>query len=372
MNGTWPFLFQSLVCSPSYSSHWLTHNFLGFHNRNVPTEGIYIFSLSLFLTKFCRILHSVVCFSIHTISQNVLCNCNFYKKNSFAEQTFRCSFQNGLPHFIHVLPLSVLRLGSFYTWLTTLYELKFDPLLVNFAMLVNLWWLKSPFSSMSAWPKTSEGLIIADNNFRWLSLFFMLQMNASLIHPASADYLILHELERSGNALQNYWKNSLFLFFLLKSLCLSSVIFGGLLKNRFKRSQISIKEMKKVFTLWFFFWANTLFPSMPKAKIEIDRIFLSASDLLSPLILKKKIFIDPLLFGGIVHFVLGLQYGIFRHCFFCLTKITTSNCALNCCKNWCLYVFGIKKRNYEFRKFHVNLTVTQKLLAHLLCRGFRN
>ena len=47
-----------------------------------------------------------------------------FKKISLAGQMFKCLFVKEFPHYIHVLRLSMLRLGSFFTWLFTLNELK--------------------------------------------------------------------------------------------------------------------------------------------------------------------------------------------------------------------------------------------------------
>ena len=56
---------------------------------------------------------------------------------SFAGHTFRFPFVNGFPHFMQVLLLSMLRLGSSLIWLCELKDLKVGPLLEDVAMSVN-------------------------------------------------------------------------------------------------------------------------------------------------------------------------------------------------------------------------------------------
>ena len=87
-------------------------------------RNLFIFSVfHYFLQNFVQIYPRtfVFRFTQFRIMSSVIAI--FTRKNSFAGQTFRCSFVNRLPHFIHVLSLSVLRLGSFFTWLITLYDL---------------------------------------------------------------------------------------------------------------------------------------------------------------------------------------------------------------------------------------------------------
>ena len=146
--------------------------------------------------------------------------------------------------------------------------------MIIFAVLVNFWWLKKPFLSIKAWLKDSDGLMVD-------SLFLILLINTSLIHSASSDFLKLQVLARSVNAPQKCSKGSLSLCFRFGSLYLSSVTFGGLLEARCRRSKNSSKEIDNILTLWFF-WENTVFPSLPRAKKRNDINFFSASARLNP------------------------------------------------------------------------------------------
>ena len=83
---------------------------------------------------------------------------------SFAGQTARCSFEKVLPHFIRVLFVSILRVGSFSTVKRLCGLCTDDPL--NFKLFVSFKWFKIPFSSMSATFSASRGGIVPVKSFR--------------------------------------------------------------------------------------------------------------------------------------------------------------------------------------------------------------
>ena len=143
---------------------------------------------------------------------------------SFAGQTFKRPFVNAFPHFMHELLSSMFRLGSFLIWLWLLKDLKVFPLVDDRDIFVNFWWLKYPFSSIKAWLSASDGLMVADSSFLWVSVFFILQMKLSLIHSASSDSLILHVLTKSVRAPQNCSYDSRSFCFRFNNLYLSNVV----------------------------------------------------------------------------------------------------------------------------------------------------
>ena len=121
----------------------------------------------------------------------------------------------------------------------------------------------------------------------------MLQMKTSLIHSASSFSFKLHVLlglPRIAHKIPDlsicYYKSlrapqicsydSRSFYLLLIILYLSNVVLGGLLKAASSRDQNSVKEIAKISL-------KTLFPSLPRARNKIERIFLSASVRLIPL-----------------------------------------------------------------------------------------
>ena len=109
-------------------------------------------------------------------------------------------------------------------------------------------------------------------------MFFILQMKMSLIHSA-----LLHVLARSARAPQNCSYDSRSFCFRFYNFYLSNVVLGGLLNAAFSRVQNSENVIAKILTLRFF-CVKILFPSLPRARNEIDRSFLSASVRLIPLV----------------------------------------------------------------------------------------
>ena len=184
---------------------------------------------------------------------------------SFAGQTFKCPFVNAFPHFMHELLRSMFRLGSFLIWLWLWKGLKVVPLVKDRDIFVNFWWLKYPFSSNKTWLSASDGLVVADSSFLWVSVFFMLQIKMSLIHSASSCSLMLHVLAKSVRASQNCSYDSQYFCFRFNNLYLSNVVLGGLLNAASSKVQNSDKVIAKILTLGFF-CVKTLFPSLPKAR----------------------------------------------------------------------------------------------------------
>ena len=127
----------------------------------------------------------------------------------------------------------------------------------------------------------SEGLVVADSNFCWVSLFLILQMKTSLIHSASSDSLMTHVLARSVSVPQNCSKESQSLCFRFKSLYLLKCNVWRFVKNKVQDVPKVFKTDRKTFTLKFFL-ENTLCPSFPRARNKMDPNFLSASALLNP------------------------------------------------------------------------------------------
>ena len=124
--------------------------------------------------------------------------------------------------------------------------------------------------------------MVADSSFLRVSVFFILQMKMFLIHSASSDSLMLHVLARSVRAPQKCSYDSRSFCFRFNNLYLSNVVLGGLLNAASSRVQNSENFIAKILTLGFF-CVKTLFPSLPKARIKIDRSFLSLSVRLIPL-----------------------------------------------------------------------------------------
>ena len=98
----------------------------------------------------------------------------------------------------------------------------------------------------------------------------MLQMKISLVHSASTLTLMLHVFAKSVSAPQNCSHDSRFLCLRFGSLYLSNVVLGGLLNAVSSNVQNSVNEKATIFTRGFF-WAKTLFPSLPIAKNKIHK-----------------------------------------------------------------------------------------------------
>ena len=97
---------------------------------------IWLFTMFTFLR---RDLQSLVKWALYLQEVQVV---------SFAGQTARCPFEKVPPHFIQVLLLSILRVGSLFTVKRLCGLCTDDPL--DLKLFVSFQWFKISFSSMSA------------------------------------------------------------------------------------------------------------------------------------------------------------------------------------------------------------------------------
>ena len=150
------------------------------------------------------------------------------------------------------------------------------------------------FLSAKVWLSASDGLIVAERSFRWVSLFFILHMKISLIHSAYLVSIRLHVIAKSVRAPQKCSIGSRSCCLRFDNLYLSKVVLTGLLKVVSSGVQNSVNEKLK-FLPENFFWAKNPYPSLLSAKNKIERSFLSASAGLIPL---KFLFSSFILFSS--------------------------------------------------------------------------